>query len=150
MKQLYFAYGSNMCLEQMKNRCPAAKVVGKIRLEGFEFIICSKGYATILPNPNSYIEGLVWELTEACEQSLDVYEGISEGLYTKEYFQHEDFGIQEILVYIAADRTRSLKPRPGYFERIIKVGQVAEICPDYLNSLRNYFSQCDHAQPNAN
>ena len=29
----YFAYGSNMNLEQMKYRCPAAEVVENVRLE---------------------------------------------------------------------------------------------------------------------
>ena len=36
----YFAYGSNMNLEQMKYRCPAAEVVENVRLEtcgGFQY-----------------------------------------------------------------------------------------------------------------
>ena len=31
----YFAYGSNMNLEQMKYRCPAAEVVENVRLENY-------------------------------------------------------------------------------------------------------------------
>ena len=31
----YFAYGSNMNLEQMKYRCPAAEVVENVRLEDY-------------------------------------------------------------------------------------------------------------------
>ena len=32
-ERYYFAYGSNMNLEQMKYRCPAAEVVENVRLE---------------------------------------------------------------------------------------------------------------------
>ena len=31
----YFAYGSNMNLDQMAYRCPAASVVENVRLEGY-------------------------------------------------------------------------------------------------------------------
>lgn len=31
----YFAYGSNMNLNQMAFRCPDAEVVGPVRLEGY-------------------------------------------------------------------------------------------------------------------
>ena len=35
-ERLYFAYGSNINLEQMAVRCPAAQVVGPAVLEGYE------------------------------------------------------------------------------------------------------------------
>ena len=34
-ERYYFAYGSNMNLEQMKYRCPAAEVVENVRLEDY-------------------------------------------------------------------------------------------------------------------
>ena len=35
-KKLYIAYGSNLNLEQMKFRCPTAKLVGKGIVENYE------------------------------------------------------------------------------------------------------------------
>ena len=35
-KKLYIAYGSNLNLEQMKFRCPTAKLVGKGTIENYE------------------------------------------------------------------------------------------------------------------
>ena len=35
-ERLYFAYGSNINLEQMAVRCPAAQVVGPAVLDGYE------------------------------------------------------------------------------------------------------------------
>ena len=36
-KRLYIAYGSNINLEQMANRCPNSKVVGKEMLKGMSW-----------------------------------------------------------------------------------------------------------------
>ena len=46
-KRLYIAYGSNINLEQMANRCPNSKVVGKEMLKGYELEF--RGVATIVP-----------------------------------------------------------------------------------------------------
>ena len=35
-ENLYFAYGSNLDLEQMAQRCPDAEIVGPVRLENYE------------------------------------------------------------------------------------------------------------------
>ena len=35
-RRLYIAYGSNINLEQMANRCPNSKVIGKEMLKGYE------------------------------------------------------------------------------------------------------------------
>lgn len=49
----YFAYGSNMNLEQMKYRCPAAEVVENVRLENYRLAFRGRapgnGVATVLP-----------------------------------------------------------------------------------------------------
>lgn len=37
-ERLYFAYGSNINLEQMAVRCPAAQVVGPAVLDGYELL----------------------------------------------------------------------------------------------------------------
>ena len=42
----YFAYGSNMNLEQMKYRCPAAEVVENVRLEDYRLAFRGKAPGT--------------------------------------------------------------------------------------------------------
>ena len=37
-EKLYFAYGSNINLEQMAYRCPAAEAVGPVILENYELL----------------------------------------------------------------------------------------------------------------
>lgn len=55
----YFAYGSNMNLAQMKQRCSSPKVLGIVRLPGYkvEFFgyssIWDGAQETVVPDPQS-------------------------------------------------------------------------------------------------
>ena len=86
-ERLYFAYGSNMNLNQMAFRCPDAEVVNTVRLEGYRLAFRmnggGNGVATILPEPDSYVDGVLWRISERDEQHLDHYEGFPY-LYGKE------------------------------------------------------------------
>ena len=72
---LYFAYGSNINLEQMEHRCPDAQLVGPVTLQNYELQFRGSGFATVAPKKDSVVHGLLWKLTPSCEQSLDRYEG---------------------------------------------------------------------------
>ena len=84
---LYFAYGSNINLQQMAVRCPDAKVVEPAVLENYELLFRgngnSFGVATIAPKEGSQVQGLLWRITPYCELSLDIYEGYPR-LYEKQ------------------------------------------------------------------
>lgn len=73
--KLYFAYGSNINLEQMDYRCPDATVVGPVVLENYELLFRRGGFATIEPKKGERVHGLLWSITPECERSLDLYEG---------------------------------------------------------------------------
>ena len=82
LKELYFAYGSNLNLSQMAVRCPQAGVVGKAVLEGYELAF-RRGVLTILPKEGGRVNGLLWRVNAWDELTLDRYEGYPH-LYTKE------------------------------------------------------------------
>jgi gamma-glutamylcyclotransferase len=46
--KLYFAYGSNLWLNQMSTRCPSAQYLGVARLDGYTWMINERGYANIV------------------------------------------------------------------------------------------------------
>ena len=100
----YFAYGSNMNLDQMAYRCPAASVVEPVYLEGYRLTFCGRGkgsgVATILPEEGSRVEGVLWKITPECEKSLDFYEGYPH-LYGKEpvLVQGKDGMKREVMAY---------------------------------------------------
>lgn len=76
---LYFAYGSNTDLEQMDFRCPDAQALETVRLEGYRLAFRSnggnRGVATILPDPDSHVDGVLWEISPEDERNLNFYEG---------------------------------------------------------------------------
>ena len=99
--KLYFAYGSNINLDQMAHRCPAAQAVGPVTLEGYELLFrgnnAGHGVATIAPKQGGTVHGLLWQITPQCEWSLDRYEGYPT-LYGKEAVNVKDAQGQEITV----------------------------------------------------
>ena len=76
-KKLYFAYGSNMDLNQMAFRCPDAQALETVRLEGYCLAFRSnggnRGVATILPDPDSHVNGVLWEISPEDERNLNFY-----------------------------------------------------------------------------
>jgi hypothetical protein len=52
----YFAYGSNMWDQQMKERCPESHKLGTARLAGYRWIISARGYANVLRSENNHVE----------------------------------------------------------------------------------------------
>ena len=114
-EKLYFAYGSNINLEQMEYRCPAAKAVGPVILENYELLFRGNtrgnGVATIAPREGSKVHGLLWWITPACEQSVDFYEGYPR-LYEKEQVTvRDDKGRQfTVMAYVMTGDERWMSP----------------------------------------
>lgn len=119
-QKLYFAYGSNLNLEQMAYRCPAASVVGKAVLKDYRLVFRGNtrgnGVASILPEEGREVTGLLWRITENCEKSLDLYEGYPK-LYVKREItvQSEDGRTAKAEVYIMNEPYQSCPTMPGSF-----------------------------------
>ena len=69
----YFSYGMNTNLNSMRMRCPEAKSLGAAVLPHYEFEF--KTYATVSPKMEAETHGVLWEITDECERSLDRLEG---------------------------------------------------------------------------
>lgn len=85
--KLYIAYGSNLNLNQMKYRCPTAKLIGTGTVENYELQFkgvphCS--YATIAACVGKSVPVALWELQPRDERLLDRYEG-----YPSHYFKQD-------------------------------------------------------------
>lgn len=123
----YFAYGSNMNLDQMGFRFPHARVAGTVCLEDYRLAFCGmsagNGVATIFPEKGCQVEGVLWEITPECEQSLDRYEGYP-NLYGKQTVRVKNqAGMQmDVMVYImnAPYREHLASPSRLYLEGILE------------------------------
>ncbi len=78
----YFAYGSNLNVDQMQWRCKNAVPLGPYTLQGYRLVF--RFYADITPAPGKSVKGGLWEITDEHEELLDRYEGYPD-LYGKYY-----------------------------------------------------------------
>lgn len=118
MTKLYIAYGSNMDEEQMRYRCPDAKVVGTGTAEGYGLLFrggADHAYATIEPEKDSRIPVLVWEISERDEQRLDRYEGYPKFYYKKDILVEVEGEPKEAMVYIMDERNPWNRPSSEYY-----------------------------------
>jgi gamma-glutamylcyclotransferase (GGCT)/AIG2-like uncharacterized protein YtfP len=107
LKNLYFAYGANMHPGHMSWRCPAAQAHGAFVLRDWQLKFYN--HATIEPKKNAEVAGVLWSITDACEASLDAFEGFP-SYYTKRTWIQD--GVQ-FFFYEMTD-TKSGRPSEGY------------------------------------
>lgn len=69
----YFSYGMNTNLGSMAMRCPKARSLGAAVLPHYQFEF--KSFATVTPKMDHNVEGVLWEISDECERSLDRLEG---------------------------------------------------------------------------
>ena len=70
---LYFAYGMNTNQDEMTYRCPDARSLGHARLIDHAFRFAY--HADVVPCAGSYVDGVLWRITEQDLASLDQLEG---------------------------------------------------------------------------
>ena len=85
--KLYAAYGSNMNIEQMRRRCPGARVVGSAYIYGYRLIFRGTPHMAVATierarDTSAQVPLLLWTITPSDERKLDQYEGYPQ-LYEK-------------------------------------------------------------------
>jgi len=115
----YIAYGSNLNLKKMKQRCPKAEPVFHLfgkkvnKLKNWKLVF--NEYANIIQCKNSFVPIGLWNISKQCEKYLDMYEDYP-NLYLKKYIKL--FSIKA-MVYIM--RERKLKhPATSYLKEVEK------------------------------
>lgn len=121
-EMIYLAYGSNMNTLQMRYRCPRAKVLGTAMLENYRLVFRGNsrgcGVANIERRKGYKVPVVLWEITEDCEERLDIYEGFPH-LYIKKRIIVDFKGEQvNAMVYIMREARPFTEPNPSYFYTI--------------------------------
>ena len=121
MPKTYFAYGSNLWLDQMHRRCPDSSVVGIAILASYRWIISTRGYANVLKSTSHEVYGVLYTISESDEERLDAYEGVLSGSYFKEMLELTDLNGNVITALVYIDPTQSLgTPKKEYIGRMNK------------------------------
>lgn len=140
-KKYYIAYGSNLNLEQMKRRCPDAKLLGTgtIRDYGLLFRGSPKNaVATIEPLAGSKVPVGVFEISEMDEKYLDRYEGYPH-LYYKDKVDIEIHDEKtEAMIYLMHPKYEMGMPSRSYYQTIRKGYIDCNLDISYLdNAVKN-------------
>jgi gamma-glutamylcyclotransferase len=116
---LYFAYGSNMKTNRLKERVGKVACLGKRVLSDFELCFNKKGNdgsgkANIMKKQNSFVEGVLFKLTAKQMKKLDTFEGVAIKHMKREKVtvQNQRGQSQEVLAYVACKNYRRLKLKP--------------------------------------
>jgi phage replication-related protein YjqB (UPF0714/DUF867 family)/gamma-glutamylcyclotransferase (GGCT)/AIG2-like uncharacterized protein YtfP len=115
---LYFAYGSNLHVGQMAQRCPGAANPRPATLADHDWLINERGVATVEPFEGSQVHGVLWQLTDHDLAVLDSAEGVPVRYRRDRMTVHTDDGPADAWVYVD-HRVDPGPPRPGYLERIV-------------------------------
>ena len=105
------------------NRCPDAQLLGPASLENHKFIIDEAGYASVEYESGSTVFGILWAVSPADFNRLDLREGLRIGSYRKDAVTVTPLmrpfdGEIEVVVYIS-NRPEAHVPAEGYIEEII-------------------------------
>lgn len=142
MKQhLYFAYGMNTNIDGMAHRCPAAVSHGHARLLNYSFRFA--GPADVVKTRDSYVDGVLWTITDRCLASLDVLEGYPY-FYTRRsrpvWFKGR---IVNALVYYMNPGHLDSPPSEGYFNMVLEGYQTHAVPVDQLwNAVESPYEGC--------
>ena len=115
---LYFAYGSNLNLFQMKRRCKDSIFLKKYQLNGYKLNFRSKYRAAdIEKKNNSVVQGALFKISKTDEKKLDLYEDYPI-LYKKMYFFYYN---KKVMTYIMPIKSSFKYPTERYLN-VIKRG----------------------------
>jgi gamma-glutamylcyclotransferase (GGCT)/AIG2-like uncharacterized protein YtfP len=111
---LYFAYGSNMHPRVMGARCPGARAIGPARLDGWRFLINKRGAASIWPDADHAVHGVLWWCNLGHIEALDAYEGVRwRNYFRRRLFVAQDAGEAGAFVYTGSRHMPGVA-RPNY------------------------------------
>lgn len=133
-RHAYFAYGSNLCAQQMARRCPDAVGPCPATLADHDWLINQRGVATVEPFAGSRVHGVLWRISEEDLTALDRAEGVPVRYRRDRLTVHTADGPAPAWVYID-HRVQPGAPRPGYLERIIGAAVQHELPQPWIEFL---------------
>lgn len=148
--KLYVAYGSNLNLPQMAQRCPTAKVIGTSEVKNYALLFrghVGNAVATIEPKEGVSVPVMLWEITQKDELALDRYEGYP-SFYDKEIIDLElDGQTVSAMVYVMTPGHRLGYPSDYYYKTIADGYKTAGFDTEILEQAVDYTEQLMDSEP---
>ncbi|GAA6142420.1 gamma-glutamylcyclotransferase family protein [Hydrogenophaga sp. 5NK40-0174] len=151
---LYFAYGSNMLVQRLRERTPSAQVIGRATLRGHELAWHKRGQdgsgkcdLVRSADPDAQAQGVLYALDGAERPLLDKAEGLGHGYDAAQLtVQTLDGMAHRALMYVATDIDARLAPYDWY-KALVLAGAIQHGLPAKV--LRAMDAVASHADPDA-
>ena len=138
-RKIYLAYGSNLNLKQMAQRCPTAKILGTTTLKDYRLMfkgVFGNAHATVEPCKGCDVPVLLWSVTAEDEKRLDRYEGYPHYYYRETVKVKLGRKTVEAMVYIMTEG-KPFNPPSVYYYETIREGYIDNDLP--LPKLENAY-----------
>jgi gamma-glutamylcyclotransferase (GGCT)/AIG2-like uncharacterized protein YtfP len=123
----YFAYGSNLKRDRLRDRVGAWSSEENCFLEGYRLTFDSRGKADIIEEVSSKVYGVIYGLSEQQMRALDTYEGVSNNVYRRSTVSVTVVaGRVDAVVYVKVNSSTFHVPNEQYLNFIIE--GLAEHC----------------------
>jgi phage replication-related protein YjqB (UPF0714/DUF867 family)/gamma-glutamylcyclotransferase (GGCT)/AIG2-like uncharacterized protein YtfP len=133
----YFAYGSNLSVGQMAQRCPDAGNPRRAVLADHDWLINQRGVATVEPLDGTQVHGVIWDVSDHDLAHLDRAESVPAHYRRAQMTVQTENGPSDAWVYID-HRVNPGPPRPGYLERIIDGALHHGLPQNWIDFLRRW------------
>ena len=141
MPDLYFAYASNMDPQTFRRRCSGARPLGRALLPGYRlaFDRYSRqrrgGSADVVEDASSTVWGVLYEVDDACLDSMDRVEGVPTAYRRGRVKILDSAGEpQEATTYVA-NPTGDFLPSRSYLEVILRGARAYGLPAEYIAHL---------------
>jgi gamma-glutamylcyclotransferase len=138
----YFAYGSNLSSNFIRDYTPSAAFVMKADLPNYqvEFRHYSKdfsgGISSIIETPGTLVRGVIYEVKESELEELDILENVPEGIYRRDTFRvmGEDSEWHRADLYRVSTPTGPYTPSSAYVDFMIEGAREHGLDADYVEN----------------
>jgi len=140
----YFAYGSNLSVDQKELRTGGIRQAIRSQLPGFRLAFNKRGsngevYANVLPEPGQVVWGVIYLCNRAILREMDRHEGVSGGHYERLAVQvvTEQGEQGEAVTYVAGDKFVCPEgiPSDNYLTRIVSGARQHRLPEDYIRQI---------------
>lgn len=139
---LYAAYGSNLDPRRMAQRAPSSPVRGSGWLRGWRLTFAGAdlgwdgALSTVVEDAASSVFVMLYDMTVQDERSLDAWEGVDLGLWTKIKVRVQTMGQHELAWLYVLDAYEGGLPSAHYLGVIADAAEAGGAPADYVSRLR--------------
>jgi len=149
---LYFAYGFNLNLMQMRQKCSRARVAGIARLPGYKLgfyehtVVWDGAMETLIPDGQSQVWGVLYSLNASEWEELDSYEDARvDGSGAYFHFPVEvidvDRSAKQAMVFLKARLGKPELPSTEYMAVLLQGAQDQGLPAEYIAQLQHIESK---------